>query len=310
LLVAVLVVLIAVAVSSFIAYKREQKAKKLVHAQKAALETTLSDLKSTQVQLIHAEKMASLGELTASIAHEIQNPLNFVNNFSEVNKEMLVELKEEIERGNYLEVKVLADDIEANQEKIAHHGRRADSIVKGMLQHARQGASEKQLTDVNALVDEYLRLSYQAVRTRDGSFHTGIKTSFDERIGKVAMVPQDIGRVFLNLFQNAFYAVHLRQKQESERFEPAVSVTTKRLNSKVEIKVSDNGSGIPAAIIGKIFQPFFTTKPTGEGTGLGLSLSYDIVKAHGGEIRVKSEENKGTVFSVLLPAGLAPISES
>ncbi len=257
--------------------------------------------------------MASLGELTAGIAHEIQNPLNFVNNFSEVNKELLTEMKEEIDKGNYDEAKLIANAIEENQEKINHHGNRADSIVKGMLQHSRQSAGEKQPTDINALTGEYLRLSYQAMRSKDKSFNADFETDFDEMIGKINIVSQDIGRVLLNLFNNAFYAVSERQKAESTKlnadYKPLVSVQTKKHNTSpgnwgIEITVEDNGNGIPQNIIDKIYQPFFTTKPTGQGTGLGLSLSYDIIKAHGGELQVQSKEGIGAQFVIQLPIGL------
>jgi signal transduction histidine kinase len=266
----------------------------------AELKQSLQELKSTQAQLIQSEKMASLGELTAGIAHEIQNPLNFVNNFSEVNKEMIAELKEEIDKGNYEEVKLIANDIEDNEEKINHHGKRADSIVKGMLQHSRATSGQKELTDINKLADEYLRLSYHGMRARDKNFNAEYRTDFDETIGKINVVPQDIGRVLLNLLNNAFYAVNEKKKTADETYQPTVSVQTKKLNEKVEIRVEDNGDGIPSAIKDKIFQPFFTTKPTGSGTGLGLSLAYDIVKAHGGDIQVETKEGKGSEFIIQL----------
>ncbi len=284
------------------------------------LEKTLVNLKSTQAQLIQSEKMASLGELTAGIAHEIQNPLNFVNNFSEVNIELIDELKTEVRSlatlemtDNKLEMtEQLIDDIKANSEKINHHGKRAGDIVKGMLQHGRSSSGTKEPTDINALCDEYLRLSYHGLRAKDKSFNATMKTDFDESIGNIIIIPQDIGRVVLNLINNAFYAVNemLRQAQPdntdvtlslSKGYEPTVSITTKKINSKIEISVSDNGNGIPQKVLDKIFQPFFTTKPTGQGTGLGLSLSYDIVKAHGGELKVETKENIGTTFTILLP---------
>ncbi len=265
------------------------------------IEAMLAELKSTQAQLIQQEKMASLGELTAGIAHEIQNPLNFVNNFSEVNKEMIAEMKEEIDHGNYEEVKLLANNIEDNEEKINHHGKRADAIVKGMLQHSRKNSGQKELTDINALADEYLRLSYHGLRAKDKSFNATIETDFDNSIGRINIVAQDIGRVLLNLFNNAFYAVNEQKNRNLISYQPIVSVSTKTINNKVEIKIQDNGNGIPQTVIDKIFQPFFTTKPTGEGTGLGLSLSYDIIKAHGGEIKVKSKEEEGTEFIIQLP---------
>ena len=265
------------------------------------LESTLANLKSTQSQLIQSEKMASLGELTAGIAHEIQNPLNFVNNFSEVNKELLEELKEEAGKGNLEEVKAIATDIISNEEKINHHGRRADSIVKGMLQHSRTSGGIKEQTDINALADEYLRLAYHGLRAKDKFFNATVKTDFDDNIGSINIIPQDIGRVVLNLINNAFYAVDERQKQGQNGYEPTVSVSTSRDRDKVEIKVEDNGNGIPKKVLDKIFQPFFTTKPTGHGTGLGLSLAYDIIKAHGGEIKVESKENEGATFMIKLP---------
>jgi signal transduction histidine kinase len=231
--------------------------------------------------------------------------LNFVNNFSEVNKEMLEELKAErlkpnAERDDALQNE-LVNDVMANEEKILHHGKRADAIVKGMLQHSRQSSGQKEPTDINALCDEYLRLAYHGLRAKDKSFNAEIKTDFDNSIGKINIVPQDIGRVLLNLINNAFYAVNEKQKTENSAYVPTVAIVTKNLNEKVEIKVSDNGNGIPQNIIDKIFQPFFTTKPTGEGTGLGLSLAYDIIKAHGGELKVDTREGRGTEFIVQLP---------
>jgi signal transduction histidine kinase len=276
-----------------------------VNRQTTEIRHTLENLKSAQSQLIQSEKMASLGELTAGIAHEIQNPLNFVNNFSEVNKEMLEELKAErlkrkAERDDDLQIDLINDVIE-NSKKILHHGKRADAIVKGMLQHSRQSSGQKEETDINALADEYLRLSYHGLRAKDKSFNADIKTDFDESIGKINIIPQDIGRVLLNLFHNAFYAVNEQKKQNPESYNPIVSLKTEKCDDKIYISVKDNGKGIPQKIIDKIFQPFFTTKPTGEGTGLGLSLSYDITKAHGGEIKVESKEGEGTVFIIQLP---------
>ena len=268
--------------------------------QKSKAELALKELKSTQTQLIQSEKMASLGELTAGIAHEIQNPLNFVNNFSEVNREMIAEMKDEIDKGNFDEVKIIANDIEANEEKINHHGKRADAIVKGMLQHSRTNTGQKEPTDINTLCDEYLRLSYHGMRAKDKNFNADFKTDFDETIGKINIIPQDIGRVLLNLFNNAFYAVNEKKKNSDERYQPTVSVQTKKINDKIEIVVNDNGNGIPQKDLDKIFQPFFTTKPTGEGTGLGLSLSYDIIKAHGGEIKVEAKDGEGSVFIIEL----------
>jgi signal transduction histidine kinase len=280
--------------------KQKQKANIALQNQKEKVEATLTELKLTQQQLIQSEKMASLGELTAGIAHEIQNPLNFVNNFSEVNKEMIAEMKEEIDKGNYDEVKLIANNLDENSEKINHHGKRADAIVKGMLQHTRSSSGQKQPTDINALCDEYLRLSYHGMRAKDKTFNAEIKTDFDSSIGKINVVPQDIGRVLLNLYNNAFYAVNEKQKSSPNDYDPIVLVSTKKLNDRIEIKVSDNGNGIPKNIVDKIFQPFFTTKPTGQGTGLGLSLSYDIIKAHGGEIKVDTKEGEGSEFIIQL----------
>ncbi len=283
-----------------------QKQKIEIEQQKMNVEHTLAELKSTQKQLIQSEKMASLGELTAGIAHEIQNPLNFVNNFSEVNKELLLEMKDEIDRGNFHEAKLLADDLIDNQEKINQHGKRADAIVKGMLQHSRASTGKKEPTDINALCDEYLRLSYHGLRAKDKSFNATMKTDFDESIGKINIIPQDIGRVVLNLYNNAFYAVSEKKKEQGDNYDPTVSVSTKRIGNKtdsyrVEISVKDNGMGIPQKVLDKIFQPFFTTKPTGQGTGLGLSLSYDIIKAHGGELKVETMEGEGSEFIISLP---------
>ncbi|HET6721545.1 MAG TPA: ATP-binding protein [Chitinophagaceae bacterium] len=287
----------------FILYRnnyQKQKANKV-------LEKTLSDLRATQSQLIQSEKMASLGELTAGIAHEIQNPLNFVNNFSDVNKELLVEMNEEIEKGNLGDIKILAKDIIENEEKINHHGKRADAIVKGMLQHSRSSSGVKEPTDLNALADEYLRLAYHGLKAKNKSFNAKMQTNFDASIGKIKIVPHDVGRVVLNLINNAFYAVEEKKRHVSSGaaapngYEPTVSVSTKKANGKVEVRVKDNGNGIPQTVLDKIFQPFFTTKPAGQGTGLGLSLSYDIVKAHGGELLVETREREGTEFIVVLP---------
>jgi signal transduction histidine kinase len=281
----------------------EQAEQDLIKLQieKKRAEDALTELKATQTQLIQSEKMASLGELTAGIAHEIQNPLNFVNNFSEVNKELIGEMRAEIEKGNLEEVKTLAADIESNEEKINHHGKRADTIVKGMLQHSRSSSGVKEPTDINGLCDEYLRLSYHGLRAKDKSFNATMKTDFDSSIGKINVIPQDIGRVVLNLLTNAFYAVDEKKKSGIPHYEPTVSIGTKKLGGHVEISVTDNGNGIPQKVLDKIFQPFFTTKPTGEGTGLGLSLSYDIVtKGHGGELKVETNEGEGTAFIVIL----------
>ena len=246
--------------------------------------------------------MASLGELTAGIAHEIQNPLNFVNNFSEVNKELLEEMKEEIAKGNYEEVKLLAKDIEDNEEKINHHGKRADSIVKGMLQHSRSGSGQKELTDLNNLLDECLRLSFHGMRAKDKSFDTKTETSLDSSLSPVAVVSQDIGRVLLNIFTNAFYSVMQKKKTNGENYSPVVTASTFKEGNTVKIIVQDNGNGIPQRVIDKIFQPFFTTKPTGEGTGLGLSMSYDIItKGHGGDLKVETKEGEFAQFTIILP---------
>jgi two-component system, NtrC family, sensor kinase len=296
--------------------KRELIAQQKVELERQVVERTselkqsLEELKSTQSQLIQSEKMASLGELTAGIAHEIQNPLNFVNNFSDVNQELLIEMKDEIEKGNSDEAKAIANDVIENEQKINHHGKRADAIVKGMLQHSRQSSGKKEPTDINALADEYLRLSYHGLRAKDKTFNAELKTDFDGTIGKINVIPQDIGRVLLNLFNNAFYAVSERQKAEggklnAERhYQPSVFVTTVKCDDKVQIIVKDNGNGIPQKIVDKIFQPFFTTKPTGEGTGLGLSLAYDIIKAHGGSLKVESKEGEGSEFVIQLPGGI------
>lgn len=287
------------------------------------LNHTLLELKNTHVQLVQSEKMASLGELTAGIAHEIQNPLNFVNNFSEVNIELIAEMKEEIGKGNLEEVKAIAEDISANEQKINHHGKRADAIVKGMLQHSRSSTGVKEPADFNALANEYLRLSYHGLRAKDKSFNATLKTDFDPSIGKLDIIPQDIGRAMLNLVNNAFYAVNAKASEETakavksradnttadtspsaaaQRYEPTVSVKTKKMQAGVIMSVKDNGNGIPPKILDKIFQPFFTTKPTGQGTGLGLSLSYDIIKAHGGELKAESIEGEGANFIIYLPA--------
>ena len=273
---------------------------------KIKIEKAYDELKATQAQLIQQEKMASLGELTAGIAHEIQNPLNFVNNFSEVTNELVEEMKIELAKGNHEEAKTIVDDVKQNLEKITHHGKRAGAIVKGMLQHSRSSSGKKEPTDINALADEYLRLAYHGMRAKEKSFEATAKTDFDDSIGKINVVPQDIGRVILNLINNAFYAVDEKKKSGIANYEPLVTVSTKTVKPPlgglgVEIKVSDNGNGIPQKIADKIFQPFFTTKPTGQGTGLGLSLSYDIVKAHGGEIKVETKEGEGATFIINLP---------
>ncbi len=260
------------------------------------MESTLSELKSTQAQLIQSEKMASLGELTAGIAHEIQNPLNFVNNFSEVNNELIEELKTELKAGNQQEAIQIANDITEIGEKINHHGKRAEAIVKGMLQHSRLSTGQKEFTDINALADEFLRLASHGSNAKTNTFNTVVKTDYDETVGKININPQDIGRVLLNLYNNAFYSVNEKNKKSDGSYEPTVFVSTRKINDKVEIRIRDNGTGIDQKSLTKIFQPFFTTKPTGQGTGLGLSLSYDIVKAHGGSIKVDTVENQYAEF--------------
>lgn len=295
--------LLIVAIFLFINNRRKQKAKQKI-------EEALNLLKATQAQLIQSEKMASLGELTAGIAHEIQNPLNFVNNFSEINAELITELKEEIENGDKEEAIAIANDIFSNEEKIVHHGKRADSIVKGMLQHSRSKGNEKTPTDINALADEFLRLSYHGLRAKDKSFNADYKTELDESLPKVNIAPQDIGRVLLNLINNAFHACIERSRidyiektsKENKTYKPVVTVMTSYKNNNIVIKVKDNGNGIPAELRNKIFQPFFTTKSAGEGTGLGLSLSYDIItKGHGGELTFDSSEGEGTTFNIRIP---------
>jgi signal transduction histidine kinase len=290
--------------------------------QKEELIHTLDELKSTQSQLIQSEKMASLGELTAGIAHEIQNPLNFVNNFSDINKELLAEMKEAISKGDKTDAIQLADDVMMNEEKINHHGKRADAIVKGMLQHSRRSSGIKEPTDINALVDEFLRLAYHGLRAKDKSFNATLNTDFDENIGKVKVMPQEIGRVVLNLITNAFYAITEKKKNLfsaanvsgkevetdfQEKYEPTIWVKTFRnaptngRGADVVISIRDNGNGIPQKILDKIFQPFFTTKPTGEGTGLGLSISYDIIKVHDGLLKVETKAGEYTEFKIYLP---------
>jgi signal transduction histidine kinase len=276
------------------------KANLLLQKEKQTVEKTLEELKATQAQLVQREKMASLGELTAGIAHEIQNPLNFVNNFSEVNLELVEELQKEA-AGMSEEVVDLAAIIKENEQKIHHHGKRADAIVKSMLQHSSVSSGEKQPSDINALADEYLRISYHGLRAKDKSFEARLQTDFDKSIGKVSIIPQEISRVLLNFYNNAFYTVHEKKKKENGLYEPVVQVRTKKVDGRIEITVKDNGEGKPENILDKIFQPFFTTKPTGEGTGLGLSLSYDIIKAHGGDIQVKTLAGEGSAFIIQLP---------
>lgn len=285
-------------VVAFILYRNN------VQKQKAntKLENTLANLKAAQAQLIQSEKMASLGELTAGIAHEIQNPLNFVNNFSEVSVELIEDMKEGLRRGDATGSLAIADDIQQNLEKINHHGKRADAIVKGMLEHSRAHSGDRIPTDINALADEYLRLAYHGLRAKDKLFNADLQTIFDPTIGHVNLIPQEIGRVMLNLINNALYAVNERSKRGETGYKPIVRVITEKNAKGVGIRVEDNGDGIPEAIKAKVFQPFFTTKPTGQGTGLGLSLAYDIVKAHGGTLTVESKEGKGCSFLISVPS--------
>jgi signal transduction histidine kinase len=276
--------------------------RKAVEESNDALQKSLEELKATQQQLIQSEKMASLGELTAGIAHEIQNPLNFVNNFSEVSNELLDEMRQELATGNGQSAIDIAGDVKQNLEKIMHHGKRADAIVKGMLQHSRTSSGQKELTDINALCDEYLRLAYHGLRAKDKSFNAAMKTDYDDSIGLIKIIPQDVGRVILNLINNAFYAVAEKKNYNYNGYEPVVSVSTRKNGNKVSIVVTDNGMGIQHKILDKIFQPFFTTKPTGQGTGLGLSLSYDIItKGHGGELKVETTEGQGSEFIIQIP---------
>jgi signal transduction histidine kinase len=279
----------------------EQK-RKAVEETNAALQKSMDELKAAQAQLVHAEKMASLGELTAGIAHEIQNPLNFVNNFSEVSADLIQELHEELIKGDMEEVNAIAKDLLQNLEKITHHGKRASFIVNGMLEHSRTSSGEKTATDINVLAEEFLKLSYHGIRAKDKSFNAEFKTNFDVELPLINVVSQDVGRVILNLINNAFYAVDKKAKQGIEGYKPEVIVTTKNNPKHIEIRVEDNGQGIPDSIKDKIFQPFFTTKPTGEGTGLGLSLSYDIItKGHGGELKVETQKGEGSEFIIQLP---------
>jgi signal transduction histidine kinase len=334
--------------------RERQKSQEFELAQAKEIEKAYKELKSTQAQLIQAEKMASLGELTAGIAHEIQNPLNFVNNFAEINSELIEEAEEAIDKGDRAEAKLILSDLKDNEKKIRHHGQRADAIVKNMLQHSRSNAGQKEPTDINALADEYFRLAYHGLRAKDKSFNATLNTDFDKNIGKINIIPQDIGRVLLNLYNNAFYAVSAKasayakdladrsatadaaQAKSSaietetlattdavnkkktvagETYEPTVTVSTKlfsafadplisKSTNSIIISVKDNGNGIPEKVVEKVFQPFFTTKPTGQGTGLGLSLSYDIIKAHGGEISIKNNPGEGAEFIITLPIDL------
>jgi len=262
---------------------------------------TLDKLKSTQANLIHSEKMASLGELTSGIAHEIQNPLNFVNNFSEVSQDLILEMNEELEKGDIEEAKIISDFLKSNLEKINQHGNRASDIVKGMLQHSRTGSGQKEKTNINVLTDEFTRLSHSSFLAKDLTFTGVFETHFDSNIPKIDVIPQEIGRVIHNIVNNAFYAVHEKSKKGVEGFEPKVTVHTSKVGDKIVIKIADNGTGMPDKVKEKIFQPFFTTKPTGQGTGLGLSLSYNIIKAHGGSFKVESSLGDGTEFIIALP---------
>ena len=281
--------------------KRNLELEALVKERTRQLEESLEKLKATQDQLIHSEKMASLGELTAGIAHEIKNPLNFVNNFAEVSTELITELHEELDKGDLQEVRDISSDLLQNLEKINHHGQRADSIVKNMLLHTRSGAAEKQATDINALVDEYFKLAYHGLRAKDNTFNAEMSTDYDASLKALDVVTQDIGRVLLNLMTNSFQAVHARRLQNEDGYVPKVSVRTSLRGDHIIISVEDNGTGISEEIRDKIFQPFFTTKPTGQGTGLGLSISFDIIKAHGGHITIESSEEIGTKFNINLP---------
>jgi signal transduction histidine kinase len=301
-LIAGLVVMLLLAIIFWRNSNQRKAANLLLQKQKEEIQTTLGELKTTQNQLVQSAKMASLGELTAGIAHEIQNPLNFVNNFSEVNTELIEEMEMEINKGDLAEVKAIAVDIKVNQQKISQHGKRADSIVKGMLEHSRVSTGEKRSTDINVLADEFLKLSYHGLRAKDKSFNAELVTNFDSKLPKINIAQQDIGRVLINLFGNAFYAVNQKAKTTGNDYKPMVEVSTVQQNGSISISVRDNGTGIPENIREKIMQPFFTTKPTGEGTGLGLSLSYDIVvKGHGGTIGVETKEGEFTEFIVRLP---------
>jgi signal transduction histidine kinase len=301
-LVAVLVVFLLLAMVFWRNSNQRKKANQLLQKQKEEIQSTLAELKTTQAQLVQSAKMASLGELTAGIAHEIQNPLNFVNNFSDVSTELVDEMQAELKNGDKDEAIAISEDIKQNLEKIRHHGKRADFIVKGMLEHSRKSTGERQATNINVLADEFLKLSYHGLRAKDKSFNAELVTNFSDGLPKINVVQQDIGRVLINLFGNAFYAVNQKAKTTGNGYKPVVEVTTAQQNGSILISVKDNGTGIPENIREKIMQPFFTTKPTGEGTGLGLSLSYDIVvKGHGGTINVKSEEGSGSEFTISVP---------
>ena len=298
---ALLAGLVVVLGGAFFLYRnnrQKQKANAFLSAQKQELEEALTKLKSTQTQLVQSEKMASLGELTAGIAHEIQNPLNFVNNFSEVNTELIAEMKLELQAGRYEQAIAVAADLEKNLEKIAQHGKRADSIVKGMLLHSRVSSGQKEPTDLNAMLDEYLKLSYHGMRAKDKSFNVTLQTHYDPAVGMVNVIPQEMGRVMLNIYNNALYALNEKSRREGNGYAPTIEVRSKRDGQQIIVEVKDNADGIPDKIREKIFQPFFTTKPTGSGTGLGLSLSYDIIKAHGGKIDVSSTSAQGSTFTI------------
>jgi two-component system, NtrC family, sensor kinase len=306
-LLGILTTFVLLSVALFRNNRQKQKANALLAKQRDEIQLQKQTLQSTQAQLIQSEKLASLGELTAGIAHEIQNPLNFVNNFAEVSEEMLVEMEEELDKGDTAEVKAIAADLKQNLSKINHHGKRASSIVKGMLEHSRASTGVKEPTDLNALADEYLRLAYHGLRAKDSSFNATMETHFDPDLPKIEVIPQDIGRVLLNLINNAFFAVNEKAKQGIAGYQPTVMISSRKLETSIEVRVEDNGNGIPEAIKDKIFQPFFTTKPTGQGTGLGLSLTYDIVtKGHGGMLTVSSIPEKETTFEIQLPINETP----
>ena len=301
LLIAGLLLLLGFAVFLLRNNRNRKRINSILQQQNAEIERAMTNLKATQSQLIQAEKMASLGELTAGIAHEIQNPLNFVNNFSDLNTELIEEMRHAIIMGDTKVALQIALDVQANQDKISNHGKRADIIVKGMLQHSRTSTGHKEKADINKIADEYLHLAFHGLRAKDKGFNVTMKTSYDPAIESINIIPQDIGRVLLNLFNNAFYAVSEKQKLSKEGYEPLISVCTKKINNHIEISVADNGNGIPEKVIDKVFQPFFTTKPTGQGTGLGLSLSYDIIKAHQGNINIRNTPGAGIEFIITLP---------
>jgi two-component system, NtrC family, sensor kinase len=286
-----------------------KRAEQEIRAARDTSERALQELQTAQASLLHAQKMAALGQLTAGIAHEIKNPLNFVNNFADLSVELLNELKERAAPA----VASLGDDTSAeideivamltgNLSKIAEHGRRADGIVKSMLAHSRGGSGDRQSTDVNALLEEALNLAYHGARAQDQNFNITLERELDRTLAPIEVVPQDVTRVFLNLFGNGFYAADKRRREAGDGFRPVLKVTTKDLGEAVEIRVRDNGTGIPPEFRDKLFQPFFTTKPTGEGTGLGLSISYDIItQQHGGTLEVDSMFGEFTQFTIRLP---------